>query len=247
MSKKWSVPDQVPRRRVDRGIKKWHLNVGEKKGEGAFGVVSKGTLSRVIVPREYVDVAVKEQEVDSHEHEVSILRQLSHQNIVPLLGAYVENDRGYLVVPMYKSSLDKWIGPCYDILMDVNDGLEYLKEQKVVHRDIKAENICVRETAEGPEGVIIDFGVSINEGEQSNYEVVNGGFKKFVKEHNMSLNSDVHEYDLFCLMELAGKFGLAGKDKDLCEELKAALYETLVPSAVSLAGDIMENVVQLRL
>ena len=104
MSKKWSVPDQVPRRRVDRGIKKWHLNV-EKKKERCFGVVSKGTLSRVIVPREYVDVAVKEQEVDSHEHEVSILRQLSHQNIVPLLGAYVENDRGYLVVPMYKSSL----------------------------------------------------------------------------------------------------------------------------------------------
>ena len=57
----------------------------------------------------------------------------------------------------------------------------------------------------------------------------------------------MHEYDLFCLMELAGKFGLAGKDKDLCEELKAALYEALVPSAVSLAGDIMENVVQLRL
>ena len=122
-----------------------------KKRRGAFGVVSKGTLSRVIVPREYVGVAVKEQEVDSHEHEVSILRQLSHQNIVPLLGAYVENDRGYLVVPMYTSSLNEWKGPCYDILMDVNDGLEYLKEQKVVHRDIK-KNICVRETAEGPEG-----------------------------------------------------------------------------------------------
>ncbi len=241
--KKWNIPADIPRRTEYKPMKKWHLNVGGEKGSGGFGIVSKGTLSRLMVPREYVDVAVKEQNVADHEHEVSMLSQLSHQNIVPLLGAYVENDRGYLVVPMYKSSLDKWKGPCEDILMDVLRGLKYLEEKNIVHSDIKPGNICVRETEEGPHGVIIDFGLAKMDGEPDRgyTPIYRDAYFDFNGSSRINKKPLDHRYDLFCLSVVAGE--VDATDRARCLELKADLLDLLLPEPLL----YMQSEQQLRL
>ena len=219
-SVKWTVPRGIKKSIKKKG-KKWHLNIGPKIGQGGFGSVYSGNISKCIF-QYYVKVAVKEQDVESHEHEVSMLRQLSHPNIVPLLGDYVENDRGFLVVPMYESNLKEWSGECQGILVDVSSGLEYLKEKNIVHCDIKPENICVRLSSRGPQGVIIDFGVAKKNGEDDR-----GGTREYVLKYiswtanKLVVESLDHRYDLFCLSVVAGN--VDSSDKELCLELKDLL------------------------
>lgn len=227
-SVEWRVPKGIKKSHEVKKRKKWYLNVDKKKASGGFGTVYSGNLSRwrvlkSLIFKDHVKVAVKEQDVESHEHEVNMLRQLSHPNIVPLLGDYVENDRGFLVVPMYESNLKEWSGECHGILLDVSLGLEYLNDEGIVHCDIKPGNICVRLSSQGPEGVIIDFGVAKKNGEDDRGvtpEYLNAYFK-----WNLSNSINVeyldHRYDLFCLSVVAGN--VDSSDKELCLELKDLL------------------------
>lgn len=247
----WSIPKDVNKSIEMRKRKRWYLNVDKKKASGGFGTVYSGNLSRWLASKTtifkiYVKVAVKEQDVATHEHEVKMLRQLAlpkpHPNIVPLLGAYVENDMGYLVVPMYKSSLDKWEGPCEDILMDVLRGLEHLKEKNIVHGDIKPGNICVRQ-AKGLHGVIIDFGVAKKDGDDDRggtLEYVNA-YLKWNTLNSLNVESLDHRYDLFCLSVVAGEVNAS--DKAECLDLKDKLLDVLLAEPLI----DMENVQQLRL
>ena len=231
----FNVPEDLPEKRITRKGQ-WKLNVRQKIGQGGFGSVYGGKLSRAFLGRETVELAVKEQDKEHHDYEVAMLRKLSHPNIVPLLGDYIENDKGFLAVPMYESNLKEWSGECHDILLGVLSGLEYLKTQNIVHCDIKPENICVRLSSRGPEGVIIDFGVAKKNGEEDR-----GVTKEYIvkymtwtnKANRFVVESLDHRYDLFCLSVVAGKVaGKAGNvnssDKELCLELKDLLEKKIL-------------------
>ena len=235
--KKWTVPESIISTQV-RKQKRWYLNVDKRKASGGFGTVYSGNLSRWLVDKSNilkssVKVAVKEQDVANHEHEVSMLRQLAlpkpHPNIVPLLGAYVENNKGYLVVPMYKSSLGDWKGPCEDILMGVLSGLQYLETKGVVHCDIKPGNICVRQTEDGLQGVIIDFGLAKKDGEGNRGYTRDylKAYDDFNESNRINVESLDHRYDLFCLSVVAGE--VDASDGEKCLELQADLLDVLLP------------------
>lgn len=221
----WRVPKRVKKR--------WYLNIdARERDRGSFGQVFRGTLEKI----PYIKVAVKKQKVDSHEHEVSILRGLDHTNIVPLLGSYVEKGMGYLVVPMYESNLSDWEGECYDLLADELTGLDYLKSQRVVHCDIKPENICVRNSEEmGPEGVIIDFGLAKYDGEKNEGNTPYY-YIKYLKKQGLQMGTlgylkyDYnlsHDYDVFCLGILSEE--IQAPDREECEGFgKSLLMEVPV-------------------
>ena len=241
LSREWNVPEDL-REKKTRQKSKWHLNIVKKIGQGGFGSVYSGSLSRVILGRETVKLAVKEQDVADHNYEVAMLRKLSHPNIVPLLGDYIENGKGFLAVPMYESNLREWSGECHGILLDVLSGLEYLKTQDIVHCDIKSENICVRLTSRGPEGVIIDFGLAKKNGEDDR-GVTPEYLQKYIAwtANKLVVESLDHRYDLFCLGVVAGNVN--SSDKELCIELKELLENEILEGVQK----ITEKVPSLRL
>ncbi|GLT31698.1 hypothetical protein SLA2020_064170 [Shorea laevis] len=146
-------------------------NFSNKLGEGGFGCVFKGTLPSG------VQIAVKCLDgfgpaKKSFIAEVETIGSIHHFNLVRLVGFCAEKDRMLLVYEyMCNGSLDQWIF-CRDkalvlgwqrrrkIILDIAKGLAYLHEgcrQKIIHLDIKPQNILLDENFNAR---VSDFGLS---------------------------------------------------------------------------------------
>ncbi|KAI9364883.1 hypothetical protein DFJ73DRAFT_637988, partial [Zopfochytrium polystomum] len=145
------------------------LVLGDCLGKGAFGVVYKA-----VIPETRVCVAVKEiktsrvgaSDLHSIMVEIDLLKRLNHPNIVAYRGFTATPDSYQIIMEFCEN------GSLYDALKktgklsedlsrssiaQVLEGLRYLHEQGVIHRDIKAANILTTKS-----GIVklADFGVA---------------------------------------------------------------------------------------
>lgn len=137
-------------------------------GEGSFGMVRKvkhtnnGTYAAAkVIPVKY------EEELEDFVIEVNILTQCKHQGVIGLIDAYLWNDDLWVLLELCNG------GALDDILLELEQGLQekqircianqmttaldYLHSHCVIHRDLKAGNILLKE-----DGTVklTDFGVS---------------------------------------------------------------------------------------
>ncbi|KAH0728013.1 hypothetical protein KY285_000297 [Solanum tuberosum] len=151
--------DRRPTRYTYADIKKITNQFQEILGEGAYGIVYKGTLTNEI------HVAVKvlnDSEGNGEEfiNEVAAMGKIHHVNVVRLVGFCADGVRRALVFEyLPNQSLDKFIFPTsfkdnitltwkmlHDIAMGIAKGLEYLHQgcdQQILHFDIKPQNILL--------------------------------------------------------------------------------------------------------
>ncbi|XP_033513853.1 rust resistance kinase Lr10-like [Nicotiana tomentosiformis] len=148
-----------PTRYTYAEIKKITNMFHERLGEGAYGVVYKGTLSNEI----HVAVKVLNDSIGNGEefiNEVAAMGKIHHFNVIRLVGYCADGFRNALVYEyLPNQSLDKLIFPArskdhinlnwkklHDIAMGIAKGLEYLHQgcdQQILHFDIKPQNILL--------------------------------------------------------------------------------------------------------
>lgn len=142
----------------------------EKLGEGTYGIVYKAqdrNTSEI--------VALKRIRLDNAEEgvpftalrEISLLKELAHPNIVKLLDV-LHSDRTLTLVFEYcKQDLRKYLDTAAGtkvsqpdvraLLYQLLDGLSFCHDQRVLHRDLKPQNLLINDAGDLK---LADFGLA---------------------------------------------------------------------------------------
>ncbi|XP_017243502.1 serine/threonine-protein kinase STY46-like [Daucus carota subsp. sativus] len=165
------MPDQVsiPKDGIDVWeIDSKQLRFEQKIAAGSFGELYKGTLhgqdvAIKCIKAEYISAGVQKE----FAQEVYILRKVRHKNVVQFIGACTRSP-SLCIVTEFMSG-----GSVYDFLhkqkgffklpailkvaIDVSKGMNYLHQNNIVHRDLKAANLLMDEHEVVK---VADFGVA---------------------------------------------------------------------------------------
>lgn len=139
-------------------------------GEGGMGRVYKGIdtcTQRVVAVKEILPEFAADLEYRFRtEREVGLLQQLDNPNIVKVYDRFPNNGNFYIVMEYIDGMNVEQYVKCYGAIpearacrwmMKVLDTMQYVHEQKIVHRDMKPSNIMLRPD----ESVcILDFGIA---------------------------------------------------------------------------------------
>lgn len=128
---------------------------GSNLGEGTYGVVYKAIDKQKdeIVALKRIRLEVEDEGIPSTAlREISLLRELSHENIVELKDCVQSEGRLYLVFEFLDRDLKKYMESCNGLLppllvksylFQCVRGLAFCHARGVMHRDLKPQNLLV--------------------------------------------------------------------------------------------------------
>nr|KAG5706822.1 hypothetical protein BaRGS_004157 [Batillaria attramentaria] len=162
-TRKGSAEKTTPHTRIeDDAMVQDNYRVGSKIGQGSFGKVYEATHKSTGV--KWAIKSINKEKAGSSalklvEREVSILKRVSHPNIITLNEVIESPKKMYLVMELCTG------GELADVLKEKNyfseaetkiimerlaSGLAYLHKNGIVHRDLKLENILMAENPDNP-------------------------------------------------------------------------------------------------
>ena len=214
-------------------------------GSGSYGSVYMATnkVTENIVAIKVIE-KVQENMIDDMEiqNEINILKTLSHPNIVKIYEFYDSPLNYYIVTEYCKiGELFSFIKNEYNesqlsvLFYQVFSGLVYLHEKKILHRDLKLENIMVSEIEKdivtGDEYFwikIIDFGTAkIFEKNRAEKAVIGSSYYIAPEVLNQRYNEkcDTWSIGVILYMTLVGAAPFDGKtDEEIIKRIRIGKY-----------------------
>jgi len=235
-------------------------------GSGSFGSVyeAKNTIFNNIVAMKVIKKDPN-NELDEQEirNEIDILKKLSHPNIVKIYEFYVSNSHYYIVTEFCKEGeLFSYIKNKYSerqlavLFYQVFSGLWYLHDNKILHRDIKLENIMISQKENDNEtgeelfwAKIIDFGTAkIFEKNKKEKDVVGSSYyiAPEVLKQNYNEKCDTWSVGVILYMMLVGRAPFDGKDdEEIICKINSADYNSNEPRLMKHSPEVRDLVSKL--
>ncbi|KAL2062834.1 hypothetical protein VTL71DRAFT_5906 [Oculimacula yallundae] len=222
--------------------------VGVAAGRGSFGVVYKAEIpnTHTVVAIKQLGGIYSSKSQDTVRKELSMLQRCTHPNIVKLLDAYQIDDNPntfYLVMepwapytlyaflhqsdsqrhhdsPWFTQSSHRTERHIIRIFHGLADGLSYLHDKSIKHKDVKPENILLFDAGHrGIRPIIADLGISkiFKHGNPTDYNRSTYAYlaPEQVNSTGSTLRSDVWQLGCcFALMLAVSRQGSAG-----CQQL----------------------------
>lgn len=250
-----------------------YYEISEQLGVGGQGVVfqaaSKGSgqLAAVkIVSKE--GLTVKNE--GRIRKEISVLRLSDHPNLLQIYDVFETSERFYLVTELVSGgTLFSWLEErqfpscesfAKSIITDLATGLLYLHTHGIIHRDVKLENIMLRQGKAGHlEAVLIDFGLACFVGPEK-YSTEPVGTLKYAAPELLSRLPYGQKVDCWSLgvilyIMLGGKMPFYGKnDQDIAMKIlkkRASMsgpkWASASPEAKALVSGLLTRNVETRM
>ena len=214
-------------------------------GSGSYGTVYlaknnlKGNLVAIKVIEKIPANIIDDMEI---KNEINILKSLSHPNIVKIF-EFFDNALNYYIVTEFckKGELFEYINNRYSenqlavLFYQVFSGLCYLHEKKILHRDLKLENLMISEIEKdintGEEYFwikIIDFGTAkIFERKKKEKEIIGSSYYIAPEVLNKNYNEkcDTWSVGVILYMTLTGVPPFDGEtDDDIISRIKIGKF-----------------------
>ncbi|XP_061671269.1 serine/threonine-protein kinase 33 [Syngnathoides biaculeatus] len=151
--------------------------IGKKLGHGSYGVVYEATHNRTQTQWAIKTVCKAEPgstKIKMLEQEIKILKQVDHPNILRLEEIYETAQMTYLITELCVGGELKLVlqqkrffpeEEARHIIGCLADAITYLHKKNIMHRDLKLENILVKNSLEDYNGKldikVADFGLSV--------------------------------------------------------------------------------------
>ena len=235
-------------------------------GSGSFGCVyeAKNTVFGNSVAMKVIKKD-KNNELDEQEirNEIDILKKLSHPNIVKIYEFYISDNHYYIITEYCKGGeLFSYIKNKYTerqlavLFYQVFSGLWYLHENKILHRDIKLENIMIsdkeKDNSTGEELFwvkIIDFGTAkLFEKNKKEKDVVGSSYyiAPEVLKQNYNEKCDTWSVGVILYMTLVGRAPFDGKDdEEIINKISTVDYNKDEPKLIKHSPEVRELVSKL--
>ena len=235
-------------------------------GSGSFGsvyeaknMIFQNTVAMKVIKKD------QNNELDEQEirNEIDILTKLSHPNIVKIYEFYISNAHYYIITEFCKEGeLFSYIKNKYSerqlavLFYQVFSGLWYLHDNKIIHRDIKLENIMISKiekdnrTDEDLFWVkIIDFGTAkIFEKNKKEKDVVGSSYyiAPEVLKQNYNEKCDTWSVGVILYMMLVGRAPFDGKDdEEIILKINSADYNSKEPRLLKHSPEVRDLVSKL--
>ncbi|KAM9764664.1 serine/threonine-protein kinase 33 isoform 1-T1 [Menidia menidia] len=153
---------------------------GRKLGQGSFGAVYEATHINTQTKwaiKEVCRPTAGSTMVEMLDNEINILRQVNHTHIIHLEAIYSTAGMIYMVMELCSGGdLKKLLqqkkffteDETRNVIFCLADAVVYLHKKDIVHRDLKLENILVKNSLDEDDGRIdikvADFGLSVKTG-----------------------------------------------------------------------------------
>ena len=128
------------------------IKFGDVIGKGAYGKVFKATYDDRLVAVKSLAGLKDEKEKNWMKREINLLKQVKHPNVTEFIGIS-KSPEGHMLIVMelvsggelYEKLLDEKLEINWElklkIAQDVASALAYMHKRKLIHRDIKSENL----------------------------------------------------------------------------------------------------------
>lgn len=137
-------------------------------------LLSSGTNSRVYIGKNIETqfkviiktIPIKSKNIRGIQKEIEIPKLFDHPNIVNIIESFNKEDTISIIYKYHENSIELTkikllkhnIGYYLNIFYQITDGIEYMHNKKIVHMDIKPQNIIIYDGIP----IIIDFNLSLN-------------------------------------------------------------------------------------
>ncbi|KRX10604.1 Protein kinase-like domain [Pseudocohnilembus persalinus] len=229
--------------------------IGSQIGKGSYAIVVYGKEKRkkyeVAIKRYQKKKLMEPGKMRNVRREVNILCNLSHPNVMKLYTIIDSDEHLNLVMeliqgvslytylkarPQRRLSEDK----CRRVFTQVVQGIQYLHKKRIVHRDIKLENLLIDEKKKVK---IIDFGFSVRTAENQKLTSFCGtpsymSPEIVSKKEYTGFPSDIWSLGILLFVLLCGCFPFRGEnEKDLFIKIRKGKFD--IPNHVPIGARIL--------